>query len=255
MHAVPWLRLPFEQAYRQILHNPSLAALLEVTPTLTQFDDHEVQSDFGGSEHPLYEEGLAAFERYFGRRRGQPRWYSSTQGDFDFFVLDCRTHRSNATSLGLEQREAVELWVTQSPTRWKIVASPISWSEVGDGPLFPRDRDWLVETLANSPAGRNCRAFILSGDLHFGAHFSYKAQSERIVHEFAASPFQALPFPPPEFAGSDHIKFLDAGRFYFGEVKPRLHTSADDLLIRIWTFSFINPPSVAYEFNVSSCGC
>jgi len=132
--------------------DPSLQDFFVSTPMYSQWDDHEILNDFGGSwinsqfspERKGYQnvikKGAAAFFNYhpIDRSPKEPnRIYRSFRWgkNLELFILDARSYRSentvpdvkenNKTMLGAKQFKWLQSGVTKSTATWKIISSDV----------------------------------------------------------------------------------------------------------------------------------
>jgi alkaline phosphatase D len=151
----------FWKHYRYNRADPHYQSFLRRTPTISQWDDHEVINDFGAPwsywnaaniNRPGYpnlvEEGLDAFFAYSAIRRNRSerdRIYRSFRWgrDVEVFVLDARSYRdrnelpdtpeNRKDMLGREQVAWLVDGIQKSTATWKIVSSDVPIS-IGTGP-------------------------------------------------------------------------------------------------------------------------
>ena len=292
-------RLPFSMAYRQILSDDHYQRFIKKVPVFAMLDDHEIENDYDrGYRDPLAVSALHFYQLYYGFRNptissSLPMndidndndnvidienetqiYYSFEYGDFiSVFVLDTRLNRSPfaqnddkyKTMLGIRQKEKLFDWLiapNKGHNSIKIIASPISWSTVGDGEFYQHERSEIFSFIENNNI---CNVIILSGDLHWAAAYKYSDH----LYEFTASPFQALPFPAPSLHHQHHSSrwrrgyddvfhfnqeklFFSSFRFHFGHLKRDF----DNELVVISLYSypilgkiFQTKPSIDFEFT------
>ena len=286
-------RLPWARAWSRLFAVNHFVRLLASVPSWVAFDDHEVENDWAGLAHPLATEGLANFERWAGSRNfgrsltnedeDLSRWYTFRYGRaLAVFVLDVRTHRSHADEqdgphkslLGSRQKRALLAWLLNNTdsdgASYKVIASPGSWSRDGDGTTYGHERAEIFRWIARHAV---CGVVILSGDMHTGSAYRYDVVIDgglhhATVHEFSASPFQALPFPDPNPTPPGHTPaleeqpgitetrlFMSAMRFHFGQVV--IDDSAGvEMRISIWGWPMFSQTEPKVLFTTSlPAGC
>lgn len=290
--AIPSYRTPFDRAHRQVLADVDVRNVLSTIPSFTMFDDHEIENDFnGGRDHPFAKEGLGAWEFYWGRKNPEPLvplrvknnengkdddigdyFYQFNYGGVaDVFVLQSRLNvAENVTVIGEEQKSYLLKWLLQSKQKqgngfkFRIIASPVSWSWDGHGNVFVKERR---EILCFIEKHRIDGVLILSGDMHYGAAYQYQcpeldgenlqvSQKKKIVTEFSASPFQAVPFPNtdwPEgtYEVEDHNRILfSPWAYHFGELN--LSPSSQSVTFNLHRWNFLPPdePKVGASITI-----
>ncbi len=131
----------YRYKHRKNRGDSHLQRLLASTPVFAIWDDHEVENDFNRT-NPLIPEGRRAFREYWPIRTADPtilyRQFSWGPGA-DFFILDCRQHRSPQdepdgpakTMLGRTQKEWFKesIRASKAPLKFLISSVPFlpSW--------------------------------------------------------------------------------------------------------------------------------
>jgi len=117
---LPWYRIPFDTAYLRLLADPAVVKLRQTVPTYTMFDDHEVENDFQGLQHPLATKGLEAYVKFMGQTNpGRSLNISKLYYSFDyattasFFVVDTRLNYNpeKGLLLGTAQKDELLSWL------------------------------------------------------------------------------------------------------------------------------------------------
>ncbi len=170
------------------------------------------------------------------------------------FVLDTRSARTDQSMLDDVQKSRLLEWLQAKAHshHWKIIASPVSWSNDtadGTGIVYVSDREWLMEFIEREMI---CGVVIVSGDMHFGGVYRFSPY----LHEISASPFQAIPFPYPGDEGSvKHRLFFSSWKFHFGYVSMNsTHLTASvygwDPYVSIFSM-FYPDPEVSNLFSLT----
>lgn len=150
-------------------------------PQLAIWDDH----DYGLNDHdrtnPVKEESLAIFRRYWANPAyGTPDtpgvFFRYSYGGVDFFLLDCRYHRSpntdddgpRKTHLGAGQLDWLRTGLAESEAPFKVLVSGGGWTRAkgpgGDSwAAFLHERDALFDFIRDQEIGG---VVLLSGDTH-----------------------------------------------------------------------------------------
>ena len=209
--SLPYFRSTLARVFRSTWSDPSLWSFSGLVPTYLQRDDHEVYNDHVG---PLPAGTAAPWKTYVADRH--PTFVDASTGDSDpdvlyyhfsygkdvsVFVLDMRSHTTEDAVLGPLQFSRLQSWLhSRPPNSLKVIAAPMMFSSVPSmaAPFEdkPSEKDELKKFIA---LHRICGVVVLSGDTHWGGAWDLMEGGGLI--EFAASPFQALPFPGSPFFG------------------------------------------------------
>lgn len=192
------------------------------TPIYAIWDDHDYGPNDSDATQKGKEDSLRIFKEYWANPScGEPEnpgcYYTFTRGDVQFFMLDCRYHRSpnkspdgpEKTMLGAKQLEWLKRELSASKARIKILATGSEWqtfSSQDSWASFRTERDaffaWIQEQKIEG-------IILLSGDRHFAA--AYQVMGKFV--ELSGGPFgsnNATLKPNPErFTG------WDEGRMWF----------------------------------------
>lgn len=240
------ISLSSAQAFTQTFADASLGRFLNAVPSAAMYDDH----DFLGNDYDSSmsaDDDWSVFARFAGDRNPAPvragdHYFSFDYGPISIFVLETRSRRSahsavddaSKTMLGSQQRTDLLDWLASSHARLKLIASPVSWAVYGDGASFDTETRSLIDVICSRPERD---VILVSGDSHWGAVYSWGAlnnwRNDCLV-EVSASPFQALPFPSPDFLspGTDlhslmrsrgeRVHFHSSSAFHFGVLQLEL---------------------------------
>jgi hypothetical protein len=228
--ALPYFRSTLPRAFQNTWSDTSLATFSGLVPMYLQRDDHEVYNDHIGplpnpsdwaryvsSRHPTF------LDPATGEEDGSVLYYHFDYGSgASVFVLDMRSHASPGAVLGALQLSRLKAWLLSRPRNaLKIIAAPMTFTSV---PSFaapfeyaPQEKAALRELIATE---RLCGVVVLSGDTHWGG--AYELMEGGGLPEFAASPFQALPFPGAPFFGGrgneegESKLFFSSWGFHYG---------------------------------------
>jgi alkaline phosphatase D len=177
--------------------------LIQQTPTLAIWDDHDFTGNNQGGSAPGKENALAAFQRYWDNPSygsgGVPGiWSKFTWGDVEFFLLDGRYHRGdndNTTMLGADQLQWLQTNLVASQASFKVLACGSPWnlhSYVDSWTSFPDEREALLDfIMTNSVDG----VFLLSGDIHTceARRLRDQGPGSYAVYEFTSSGIAQVP--------------------------------------------------------------
>ena len=192
------------------------------SPIYAIWDDHDFGPNDSDGTQAGKEESLRIFKEYWANPAcGEPGnpgcYYTFTRGDVQFFMLDCRYHRSpnkapdgpEKTMLGPKQLEWLKRELSASQARIKILSTGSEWetySQKDSWASFLTERDaffaWIDQQKIEG-------IILLSGDRHFAA--AYHVVGKFV--ELSGGPFgsgNAMLKPNPErFTG------WDEGRLWF----------------------------------------
>ncbi|HET6409277.1 MAG TPA: alkaline phosphatase D family protein [Chthoniobacteraceae bacterium] len=192
------------------------------SPIYAIWDDHDYGPNDSDSTQKGKEDSLRIFKEYWanpacGESENPGCYYTFMRGDVQFFMLDCRYHRSpnkapdgpEKTMLGAKQLEWLKRELSSSKARIKILATGSEWetfSQQDSWASFRTERDaffaWIAEHQIEG-------IILLSGDRHFSA--AYHVVGKFV--ELSGGPFgsnNATLKPNPErFTG------WDEGRLWF----------------------------------------
>jgi len=210
------------------------------TPIYAIWDDHDFGPNNSDGTEPGKDNSLRAFRDFWpnpacGEADNPGCYFTFTRGQVQFFMLDCRYHRSpdampdgpEKAMLGTKQIEWLKRELLASKATIKILATGSEWQTFGSNDawnLYRHERDLLLKWIEENQLKG---IILLSGDRHVSSGYQVMG---RFV-ELSGGPFGSanakLRSPNPErFTG------YETGRLW--GVLDIDTTSAD--------------PSVAYEF-------
>ena len=184
---------------------PEWRALTAKTPVYAIWDDHDFGTNdcWGGPElnwPPWKPRVWEAFTQNWGNppyaSAGRPGCYFQWAiGDVDFFFLDGRYYRTNPrwkgrSLLGPEQREWLFNALDNSQATFKMIVSPVPWSEViKPGSLdpwngFPEERAMIYDHIAEKKLDG---VFLLSADRHRSDAWLIPQENSYDLYEFESS--------------------------------------------------------------------
>lgn len=190
--------------------------LASQSPIYAIWDDHDYGPNNSDSTQAGKENSLRIFKEYWANpacgESGNPGcYYTFTRGDVQFFMLDCRYHRSpnkqldgaEKTMLGAKQLEWLKRELLASKARIKLLATGSEWETFSSDDSWARfltERDaffaWIEEQKIEG-------IILLSGDRHFSSAYHVKGK----YIELSGGPFgsnNATLKPNPErFTGWD----------------------------------------------------
>lgn len=202
------------QKYCAALSQPHIRKLMATTPTYMILDDHEIEDNWPANQDrtdkQLYANAIRAYETYqcshspihplspTGDINYQldRYWYSFTNGDTDWFVMDCRTERtlsgSDNNMIGAEQEQALLQWLTNSTAKVKFVVSSVLFlldqkSHSDDWAAYPNQRNRILETIRNHKISN---VIVVCGDIHgsLTSQLTHSDDPDFIVHTIVSSP-------------------------------------------------------------------
>jgi len=153
------------------------------TSIIATWDDHEVENGWTWAETPnideKFEAGLQAFTEHLPRRQGggvAGIWRALSWGAvLDVFVLDCRSERAGEQYISPEQLDFLLDALSDSPARFKIIATPVPFSDyqslLGTALVedrwqgYPEQRAAVLDHIIE--AGITGVLFV-AGDFHMG---------------------------------------------------------------------------------------
>lgn len=201
--------------YRSAFSQPNISQLMSATPTYMILDDHEIEDNWpskrGRNDDHLYNNAMIAYELYQASHspthdlleNGQVNpaskryWYQFSEGDIEWFVIDCRTQRNLAANdrriLDPEQEMALSNWLINSTARVKLVVTGVMMYPdlIKDGDDgwkgFPQQRLRLLETIRKH---RIKNVFIVSGDVHGSlvSRLTHTEDPQFEIHTLVSSP-------------------------------------------------------------------
>lgn len=214
-------------------------SLTSRTPVYAIWDDH----DFGGNNSDGGQAGkvdsLKIFREFWpnpgcGEADHPGCYFTFSRGDVQFFMLDCRYHRSAnkaadseaKTMLGADQMQWLKRVLQASNAKIKIVACGSEWETFGSEDSWARfrhERDpflrWIDEQKIEG-------VIFISGDRHFSSGYHINGR----FLELSAGPF-----------GSTNSKLRPNPERFTGHDQGRLWGVLD-------IDTTVSPPRVAYEF-------
>eukprot|EP00742_Colponemidia_sp_Colp-10_P009574 GILJ01010451.1.p1 GENE.GILJ01010451.1~~GILJ01010451.1.p1 ORF type:complete len:509 (+),score=62.70 GILJ01010451.1:36-1562(+) len=258
-------RIPFSQAYRQVMDDPAVSSFMRHVPLLASYDDHEIKNDWGSvvgenHTHALFEEAVKQYDLYSTIRNPVPRLSAESTTRFfnfsystlaDVFVLDTRGHRSltflpdspSKSLMGSEQKQALKRWLLGSKSAFKLIASSVVWSanahkRINDGWAgYLHERNEILDFVEEHDIEG---VVLLSGDVHWAAVF----QPRPWTYELEVSPLRTFPLPARD-AGLEPTHLLHDKAFHLGHIKvePGTASSSPKLTYTLfyWRFFWENP--------------
>lgn len=204
----------FYLAQKQI---PGYQALLETTPVIGTWDDHDFGINDGGTEFKAKKGSQQEFLDFMGVPENSPRrkregvytshTYTLPQGEVKVIILDTRYFRSaltrdpsgekrfvpnqygEGTILGVSQWRWLEAELTDSDADFNILVSSVQLLSGMHGfetwGNFPHEVDRMADLVGSSGARG---VIILSGDRH--------------ISEFSRSYWESVPYPLIDFTSS-----------------------------------------------------
>ncbi len=156
--------------YRRSRDMKEQANVMENTPTLAIWDDHDFLGDNTTGLTPGRNKTLRVFREYWANRTyggttakgvfGVHRW-----GDVEFFLLDNRYHQgvTPGSMFGPEQRTWLLSALRASKATFKFLVTGVVWSRDHDWDKLglEADRNAVLEAVAQVPG-----VVVLSGDIH-----------------------------------------------------------------------------------------
>lgn len=225
-------RQEFWAKYKENRQDPLFQALALSTPTIINWDDHEVDNDYRGNV-PTLGPGRQAFTDYWpvSSRPPTTTYRSIRWGrELEIFVLDTRQFADPLdapdgpakTMLGEAQRNWLARGVRSSSARWKVIVTSCPLSILRSA--NPPQDDWVsyeheLGTLLNGWRDAKVADIVwLTADVHWGQAIKYP---EYGMWEFVGCPIGANPrveskplsptFEPEE-------TFLGLSERYYGSV-------------------------------------
>lgn len=200
--------------YRAAFSQPHIRTLMATTPTYMILDDHEIEDNWptkqGSNDKHLYANAMRAYETYqcshspihelspTGDINYQldQYWYSFSNGDTDWFVMDCRTERtlsgSDKNMIGPEQEQALLQWLTNSTAKVKFVVSSVLFlldqkKHSTDWAAYPDQRNRILETIRSHKISN---VIVVCGDIHgsLTSQLTHSEDPDFIVHTIVSSP-------------------------------------------------------------------
>lgn len=201
--------------YRTAFSQPNISQLMSTLPTYMILDDHEIEDNWPAKRKPgdeyMYKNAMLAYELYQASHspthalldNGQINpasdryWYQFSEGDIEWFVIDCRTRRNLAPNdrrmIDQEQELALCEWLINSAARVKFVVTSVmlfpDLIKGGDDGWkgFPEQRLRLLETIRKH---RLRNVFIVCGDVHGSlvSRMTHSEDPEFEIHTLVSSP-------------------------------------------------------------------
>jgi alkaline phosphatase D len=170
--------------YYQRQSRPEFRRLTRSTPIFAIWDDHDAAIDdvwLGPyRDKPAWKPSMLQLQRenWINPTWGDPEWpgcwFKFSIGDVDFFMLDCRSYRTNPfaerrTMLGPVQKKWLLTELANSNATFKVIASSVAWApgakpgshDIWDG--FPEERDEILELIEEKSIDG---VVLLSADRH-----------------------------------------------------------------------------------------
>jgi alkaline phosphatase D len=202
---------PTRQAVQQYCYyrrqsRPEYRGFIASTPIYAVWDDHDfTTNDAGGGPFidkpawkiPVWRTFTYNWNNpYYAGGREQPGcWFDFSIGDVDFFMLDSRYYRDNPKSespsmLGKAQKEWLLRKLKSSDATFKVLASPVPWSEgAKPGSRDPwqgymREREQIFSFLeANKIDG----VILIAADRHRSDAWRIERDKGYDLYEFESS--------------------------------------------------------------------
>ena len=208
----------FREKYRKQWAEPNLAAYFKAVPTFFIWDDHEITDNFSEGMHiPIAQNARKSYVEYQGQENPDSRtphelYYSFSQANCDFYVMDLRSFRSKNTAiddasktmLGADQKADLKAWLSSSKAKFKFIISSVLFSNFGVTGIdswsgFKTERDEIWNFIRDNDIRH---VFIISGDQHENVVERLENGSS-ILYEVMATPLNAnlvstLPKPNPQ---------------------------------------------------------
>ncbi|MHC8316535.1 alkaline phosphatase D family protein [Pseudomonas sp. LB3P31] len=256
--------------YRTAFSQPNISKLMSSLPTYMILDDHEIEDNWPTKrkrdDDYMCNNAMIAYELYQASHspthelldNGQINpasdryWYQFSEGDIEWFVVDCRTRRNLATNdrrmLDQEQEKALCDWLINSTARVKMVITGVMLYPdlIRDGDDgwkgFPEQRLRLLETIRKH---RLRNVVIVSGDVHGSlvSRLTHSEDPEFEIHTLVSSPLsnsRMLPYAKASsFILNQPLATTEAGEYrheLVGEVISQdnfAHLLIDTAQIRI----------------------
>lgn len=171
------------EEYRRQRDLADFQPVMARVPQLAIWDDHDFGlNDYHGG-HPAKAEALRVFRAYWpngsaGTAEAPGVYFQYRYGGVDFFMLDCRYHRSpneakdgpDKTMLGKEQLAWLIDGLRESEAPFKVLVCGSGWT-LQKGPTgdswagFAHEREELFGTIMREKIGG---VVLMSGDTHLG---------------------------------------------------------------------------------------
>lgn len=194
--------------YKENREDPLFQAFARRTPTIVNWDDHEVDNDYRDLDPALPEGrlgvGRQAFFDYWPIRARMPStWRSLRWGsEVEIFVLDCRQFADplelpdgpDKSMLGEQQRDWLKKRVLESEATWKVLVTSCPLSILRSA--NPPQDDWVsyeheLGTLLDTWRAAGVRNLVwLTADVHWAQAIEYPAYG---MWEFVGCPIGANP--------------------------------------------------------------
>ncbi|GMV44529.1 MAG: hypothetical protein AMXMBFR64_62450 [Myxococcales bacterium] len=214
-----------ETFLRHSREDPHFADLVAATPTIATWDDHDYAGNDLYGEVPGRDETLEVFTRYwangsYGSDGAKGVWSVQSWGDVDVFMLDTRSHRSDAarTMLGKAQRAWLKEELLSSRATFKVLASSSQWT-FGGSPdswgSFPEEREALLDFVMERQIPG---VVLISGDVHRAEIRRLRAATKGTydIWELTASPFNTATHACKPDTGVDTLVLCNATTPNFG---------------------------------------
>lgn len=182
-------------------------SFLTQLPHYMIMDDHEITNDFDNSLTPgadrFRDLSMAVYREFVHIRQPnsygrQALYYSFSWGNFEFFVLDCRTERyaANGQMIGPRQIQTLKRWLLDNQNSVKFVVTSIPFvgevrrsEEKWSSPSFVKQKEELIDYIASNDIQK---LIFLTGDMHNSYHASMNLENGNTLHELMSSPINQL---------------------------------------------------------------
>ena len=170
----------YRSFYRHALGIQGLLDLTASTSMIATWDDHEVGNNWSRESlaEGQYEAALQAFRESVPQAQGDKGqiWRRLAFGDMvEFFVLDCRSERTDTLYISVEQMEWLKSSLTASTARFKLILNSVPINDYTDmfGHAYAEDRwqgypeqrreilDFVVDNAVKG-------VLWVAGDVHHG---------------------------------------------------------------------------------------
>lgn len=202
--SAPDTKAGYESFYKDNWSDAKMRAAQQQIPMITMWDDHEITNNWSSGQTGRYVNARTVFDEYQGSYNPAPAtpgeiYYSYSEGEVDFFVLDTRSFRSpngmadgpSKTLLGATQKTALLDWLDNSQGKFKFIVSSVPFNQFSTTGTdswyagFNNERTQIFDHIRDENIGG---VVLLSGDQHWSGAFQLNAIEPYFLYEFQPTP-------------------------------------------------------------------
>ncbi|PWA03692.1 hypothetical protein BB558_000148 [Smittium angustum] len=261
----------YRRLYRQVYTTEDTKNLVQKTPMLHIYDDHEIIDNWSLKKQGPYENAMKAYWEYNGAANPKSEisnvfYYNFTRGDVAFYVWDTRGHRDHPdvldtpqkTMLGEVQKVHFMQWAKDvnhtAAVKFVVSSTPLAYvwdssdayKDTWKG--YQNERNEILNVTMYIP-----NLHFLSGDRHEVAVVELSSMNM----EFSTSPVNQFSLPRvnkhvSEWGGDVTKYYHQPGQIKFAVIEVDTETSPDEPVVKynLYSNSHEDAQEPVYSLNV-----